>query len=298
MRYLLTIALALLGTAATRAQSPALSSLSATLHTVADTTHATVGLAIIDVETGDTLTIGNTHHYPMQSTYKFPQALAILHMADEGSLKLTNTVYIPASTLDTVTWSPMLKDHPDQGFFALSVQELLAYSVGLSDNNACDLLFKEAGGTQEVNRYIHSLGIEDMDIAATEAEVAKDWHLAYNNRSTPMAMAQLLQRFYEGKLLSKANTALLMDMMTATPSGPNRIKGLLPKAALVAHKTGSSGTNDEGVTAATNDVGIVTTPNGRHFAIVAFISDHKGTTAYGELIIAQLSRIAWDHFSR
>ena len=298
MRYILTIALALLASASTRAQSPALRSLGTTLHTITDTAKGTIGIALLDLETNDTLTIGNVHHYPMQSTYKFPLALAILHMADEGSLKLTDPVYIPASQLDTATWSPMLKDHPDQGFFSLSVQELLAYSVGLSDNNACDILFRQAGGTRPVNDYIHRLGIKGMEIAATEAEMKTGWPVQYTNRSTPIAMAQLLQQWYNGKVLSKANTALLMDMMVNSLNSPNRIKGLLPKAALVAHKTGTSDNNSEGIKAAVNDIGIVTTPNGRHFAIVVFVSDYKGDTPYGEFIIAQIARLAWDHFSK
>lgn len=50
-------------------------------------------------------------------------------------------------------------------------------------------------------------------------------------------------------------------LMTETPTGLQRIKGLLPDGTVVAHKTGTSRTVG-GVTAATNDVGLVTLPNG------------------------------------
>ncbi len=61
-------------------------------------------------------------------------------------------------------------------------------------------------------------------------------------------------------------------LMTETTTGTKRIKGLLPNGTVVAHKTGTSATV-KGVTAATNDVGLVTLPNGRHLAIAVFVSD-------------------------
>ncbi|MBA4057716.1 MAG: hypothetical protein C0490_23580, partial [Marivirga sp.] len=75
-----------------------------------------------------------------------------------------------------------------------------------------------------------------------------------------------------------------------------RIKGLLPAGTKVAHKTGTSGSNKEGLTAAVNDVGIVTLPNGKQYAIVVYVSNSTkdGTTLEG--IIAEISEIAWDYF--
>ncbi|WP_243147428.1 serine hydrolase [Scytonema sp. UIC 10036] len=73
--------------------------------------------------------------------------------------------------------------------------------------------------------------------------------------------------------------------MIETSTGPNRIKGLLPKGTVVAHKTGTSATVN-GVTAATNDVGLVTLPNGQHLAIAVFVSDSQATDAIREEVIA------------
>jgi beta-lactamase class A len=71
---------------------------------------------------------------------------------------------------------------------------------------------------------------------------------------------------------------------------------LLPEDGIVAHKTGTGGTNDEGLTSATNDVGIVMMPNGRRCAIVVYVSDYKGGVERGAGAIAEIARIAWDHF--
>jgi beta-lactamase class A len=81
--------------------------------------------------------------------------------------------------------------------------------------------------------------------------------------------------------------------MRETPTGPKRLKGLLPNTAVVAHKTGTSGTAG-GISAATNDIGLVTLPNGRQVAIAVFVSDSPADLATRETVIAQIAKAIWD----
>jgi beta-lactamase class A len=85
--------------------------------------------------------------------------------------------------------------------------------------------------------------------------------------------------------------------MRETTTGPKRIKGLLPDETVVAHKTGTSSTVN-GVTAATNDVGLVTLPNGRHMAISVFVSDSGANNAVREEVITKVAKAAWDEWSK
>ena len=64
---------------------------------------------------------------------------------------------------------------------------------------------------------------------------------------------------------------------------------------VVAHKTGSSDTNDKGITAATNDIGIITLPNGKHFAIAVYVSDSSEKSDVNEKIIAEICKSVWDY---
>jgi len=107
----------------------------------------------------------------------------------------------------------------------------------------------------------------------------------------------LLRALHEGQGLSESSQALLRKLMTQTPTGLQRIKGLLPDRTVVAHKTGTSRTVD-GVTAATNDVGLVTLPNGRHMAISVFVSDSGANNAVREEVIAKVAKAAWDEWSK
>jgi beta-lactamase class A len=177
----------------------------------------------------------------------------------------------------------------------VTLAELLKYSVSLSDNNACDILFNVIKGTAVADRYVKQLGIKNIAIKVTEAEMAKAWNLQYANNTTPYDMAGLLDIFYRGKALSASSTSFLLQLMTESSNSDKRIKGELPPEAIVAHKTGTSDTNKEGLTAAANDVGIVTLPDGKHFAIAVFISDSKETMANNEKMIALISHQVYNH---
>jgi beta-lactamase class A len=83
--------------------------------------------------------------------------------------------------------------------------------------------------------------------------------------------------------------------MEETSTGPKRIKGLLPKGTVVAHKTGSSGANEKGFIAATNDVGVVTLPDGRHVAIAVFVADATSDQGACEETIARIAKAIWNH---
>ena len=80
-------------------------------------------------------------------------------------------------------------------------------------------------------------------------------------------------------------------MINSRP-GQNRIKGLLPKGTVVAHKTGT-GATVKGVTSATNDIGFITLPDGRQLAIAVFVSDTKADLKTREAVIAKIADAAW-----
>ena len=259
-------------------------------------TRGIVGVGIEVIETGDTLTVNGNLHFPMQSVYKFPLALVVLHQVDEGRLSLRQNIHVSKSDLLPNTWSPLRDKYPE-GNIDLSLEEILTVTVAQSDNNGCDILFRLVGGPKNVDKYIHGLGVSGIAIASMEEEMHRDWNVQYTNWSTPSAHLQLLKLFHSQSILSRQGTDFLRQIMVKTTTGPQRIKGLLPPDAIVVHKTGSSGANDQGITAATNDVGIVTLPDGRHLAIVVFVSDALAQEPILENVIAKIAKAAWDAFT-
>lgn len=259
---------------------------------------ADIGIAVKHFEKNQTTVVNGTAHYPMQSVYKFPLALAVLAQVDKGIFSLEHKIHIAKADLRPNTWSPLREKYPE-GNVDITLAELLAFTVSQSDNNGCDILFRLMGGTKKVNAFIHQLGVEKIAIAATEEEMAKAWPVQFTNWAEPAAMLHLLELVYKKEQLSEASNDFLLKIMTETSTGPNRIKGLLPAGTSVAHKTGSSGTNDKDITAATNDVGIITLPNGQHLGIVVFVAnashiDEKSRDA----VIAGISKAVWDYYQR
>ncbi|MBD1998750.1 class A beta-lactamase [Leptolyngbya sp. FACHB-541] len=269
--------------------------LSTRIEQISQTAQGRVGVTATVLETGESVTLNGDQQFPMQSVYKFPIAMAVLAQVDQGNLKLDQKIRIEAS--DIVQDSRIL-DESSQGM-EFDLAELLQYAVSESDNTASDALLRLIGGPQRVTEYLRELGVDDIVVANTENEIqfGQDPSLQYRNYATPDAAVNLLRAFHEGRGLSESSQALLRQWMTETPTGPNRIKGLLPEGTVVAHKTGTSATVD-GMTAATNDVGLVTLPNGQHLAIVVFVLDSTANATIREEVIAKVAQAAWDEWSK
>jgi beta-lactamase class A len=263
---------------------------------IAKSGRSTVGFAMLGIEDNDSIGINSETKFPMQSVYKFHLALAVLKQVDEGKLSLDYEIFVKKSDLLLNTWSP-LRDKNPGGNVNLKLKEIISYAVSQSDNNACDILFKLIGGPKKVEQYIIKSGIPDISIVATEEEMHKSWDVQFKNYTTPMAAARLLKLFYNQSLLKENNTQFLLKVMYETITGSNRLKGKLPPKAKVAHKTGSSGANELGITAACNDIGIVTLPNGKHYAIAVFITNSRDDDEHNAALIADISKAVWDYYT-
>lgn len=256
---------------------------------------AFVGVSICGIENNDTLGINGDSRFPMQSVFKFHIALTVLEQVDKGKFKLKDEILISKAEMLPNTWSPIREKYPE-GNVTLTLAEIIKYTVAWSDNNGCDILLKMIGGPKEVERYIKKLEIDDIAIVFNEEEMQKAWNAQFSNWTTPKAATDLLVKFYTMNILSNSSFDFLFKTMIGTTTGQKRIKEQLPKGTLVAHKTGSSGKNDDGITAAVNDIGIVTLPDGRHFAITVFVSNSRESDNVNEKIISDISKLAWDYF--
>ena len=263
---------------------------------IAKTSKGIVGVSILGIESRDTLSYNSKDRLVMQSVMKFPIALTVLHLVDSGKINLDMLLHITKKDLPKNTYSPLRDKYP-KGDVDVSFGELLRYMVSLSDNNACDILLSVLGGTKPVQDYILRQGVRGIAVNASEADMAASWEVQYTDWCKPYEMTKLLDLFYQGKILSKTNTDFLYKLMTETTTGPNRIKGLLPAGTVVAHKTGTSATNAQGLAPATNDVGIITLPNGKHLAISVFVCNSTDDEATRDAIIAKISKAAYGFYN-
>lgn len=256
-----------------------------------------VGACAMVIETGETASFNGDKQFPMQSVYKFPIAMAILNQVDKGNFSLDEIIHIDKSEyIPENGHSPIRNKFPNGA--NITLRNLIRYNIEESDGTACDVLLRLLGGTKNAEQYIYKLGITDIAISTTEmVQMAVDT-IQYQNWVTPKAMTQLLKTFYGGEKLSEKSRALLLKYMSVSlPWFDRRIKGLLPPGTKVAHKTGSSRTVN-GLAATTNDVGIITLPNGTHLAISVFVSDSYASDNDRNLAIAKISKAAFDYWAK
>ncbi len=259
---------------------------------IAGTARGRLGVGIELLETGERLTSRGKERFPMQSVYKLPVAIATLAAVDRGALRLDAPVTVtPADYVGPGQRSPLRDAHPTGT--TSTVASLLALNTSESDGSACDVLFRLLGGPAAVQRYLDAHGIAGIRVRSTEQAIGRTAGLQYENWASPAGALALLRAVHEQRLLSDSAHARLMRLLVETPTGPRRLRGHLPAGTIVAHKTGSSGTV-AGVTAATNDIGIITLPDGRHLAVAVLLADSRLEDAAREDVIAAVARAAWD----
>lgn len=256
------------------------------------TKNATIGVSILGLENGDTLSMNGDRHYPMISVFKFHIALTVLNKVDKGELSLKQKLLIKKSELLVDTWSPFREKYP-KGDISITLKEALQWTILKSDNNLCDILIRLVGGVNTIESFINN---PDFIIKNDEEGMHQNWDAQFLNTTTPNFSTQLLKQFYERKILTKKSTDFLYRTMVETSVGQNRIKGKLPINTEVAHRTGSSFTNDVGLTGGINDIGIVKLPNGNHFIISVFVHNTTETYKDGEEIIADITKATWDYY--
>lgn len=256
--------------------------------------NAKVGVSVSGGDSEETFTLNGEVRFPMQSVFKFHIALAVMAEVDKGSLSPEQLIGIKKDELMTDTWSPMRDKYPEGGILTLG--EIIRYTIAVSDNNGCDILLRLIGGPEAVTSFLKSKGLTGFAIVYDEAEMHQNYENQFANWSTPESATYLLRLFNENKLILPESTEYLRQIMRETSTGMKRIKGMLPEGTVVAHKTGSSGRDENGIATATNDIGIVWLPDGRFFYISVFVADSKETDEMNERIIADLSKAAYDYF--
>jgi beta-lactamase class A len=259
---------------------------------IAHDANGRVGVAIMLLESRESLELRGDERFPMHSVYKLPIAMAVLQRVDRGELQLDQTVKVEKTDfVRKGMYSPMRDKYP-QGA-QLTIAELLRYAVAESDGTASDALLNLTGGARGVMLFLNDINVSGVNVVNSEKEIGRDWQTQYENWATPKAAVELLAALQTSQGLSAESQAFLLKVTTESIPGAKRLKGQLPAGTVVAHKTGTGGTRD-GITSATNDIGIITLPNGTHLAVAVFVSDSSADEATRESVIARIAKAAWD----
>ena len=255
--------LAFVAVPATAASSPDLVTVEQQLSSMLADSSADVGIAALDLNTGETISIKGDTPFPMASTVKVAIAALYLSQVDHGQKTLDDRIH------------------------GESVRSLMGKMLIYSDNRAADVLFKDVGGPHAVHRWLVDNGIQGVRVDRTIAQLLADKRDLWDTRdsSTPKAMVELLRRLYKGDLISPSSRNYLLGVMAKCHTGKNRMKWLLPAGTPVEHKTGT-------LNGLADDVGFITMPDGHRIAVAIFARGGSNRPQ----AIAEAARAIYDGF--
>ena len=255
------------------------------LRTLCNRAGSAVGVAVTHVETGRIVSIEGMRPLPLYSVFKLPLAISVLKDVEENRLRLDQKVRVTIADV-----APGWKGNSElwRKPVERTIAELLELSLVRSDNTSSDMLLQIVGGPAVVTRRMRSLGFQNIDIKSSVREFAAQRE--HPNTGTASDLAQLLTRLQNGEVLQPPQLTVLLGFMQRAVTGLRRLRGDLPAGTPVADKTG---TGEAG--AATNDVGIITLPDGRgHLAMAVLVTGSKLSIEAQEKLIAELARAAYD----
>jgi beta-lactamase class A len=226
---------------ASAGSTPVMWSLERQLISLVTNKSADVGLAVLDLKSGNSVDVRGNRRYPMASTVKIAVAAVYLAQVEQGYRTL---------------------DHRIGGQTAERLMERMIIN---SDNPATDLLLRDVGGPDAVHAWLQSNGIANIRVDRNIAQLLRAKRDLWDARdsTTPLAMVTFLQRLHDGKLLKPTSRDYLLGLMKRCQTGKNRIRALLPWGTPVEHKTGT-------LNGLTGDVGFITMPDGRRLAVAIF----------------------------
>lgn len=260
---------------------------------LADGSDGRIGVAAVDLATGQTISVLGDQRFPMASTSKIAIAATYLEMVDQGRASLTSEYPL----LWAVRSQPFSSAAaPVRAGEYLTALELIDLMITRSSNPATDALLAAIGGPEAVNDWARRAGIEgfslDRDIATLvrdDGEFDPASYIDLRDSATPEAMVEMLSGIYQGRWLSRESRAVIISAMERCRTGTRRIPALMPDNVVVAHKTGSLNNTS-------SDIGFLTAPDGRTIAVAIYVTG-QGTRRNREARIASIARAVYDGYA-
>jgi len=261
-----------------------------------------VGIAVKSIDEGWSTGWKADELYPQQSVSKLWVSITALDAVDRGKVSLDDQVSMSRADL-TLFHQPIAAQILGGGY-TTSLADLMVKAITTSDNTANDKLMRSVGGPEAVRamikaKHLGSIRFYNGERALQSRIAGLIWSPSYSignafyeardalplsvrkaaferyvndpfDGAAPSAIVDALARLKRGELLSPASTARLLDVMSHTRTGPNRLKGGLAPGWVLNHKTGTGqvlGSNQAGY----NDIGILTAPDGRSYTVAVMI---------------------------
>ena len=224
-----------------------------------------LGVHILDSQSGRRIAYDDDSRYAMASTFKLPLAAALLWQVDHGAFPISRT--LPISKDDLKPTSPAVEVKLAAGATHMTISELCAAVVVHSDNAAANVLLAGIGGPQAFTQFMRSIGDKVTRLDRNELDLNENQPGDERDTSTPRAMVDSLLKIFTQDVLSLTSRAMLIDWMSASRTGLDRVRAGIPKSWPAGDKTGT------GPNGAVNDLCLVYPPDRRPIFVAVYMSE-------------------------
>lgn len=236
-----------------------------------------LGVHVLDTHSGESYGYRADERFLMCSTFKVAACALALRRVDAGREALARRIRFAKS--DLIPWSPITAKHVDEG---MTLGELCAAAITVSDNTAANLILASFGGPSALTAYLLGLGDPVTRLDRNEPTLnVPDGEL---DTTSPRAMTQTLCTLLLGDALSVASRQQLQQWMLAATTGGARLKAGLPPDWRIADKTGTGDTSS-------NDIGIIWPPGRRPVLVAAYLAESEADGASKDAILASVGAL-------
>ena len=237
-----------------------------------------LGVAVLDTGSGKRATYRDDERFLMCSTFKLLLAAAVLQRVDAGREQLDRRVVFGKDVL--LDYAPVTSRHV--GPPGMTVAELCAAAITLSDNTAANLLIGSVGGPAAVTGFARSLGDLHTVLDRMEPE------LNPYDTTTPQAMLGDMQQLLLGDVLSQASRERLTHWLLDCRTGLQSLRAGLPNGWRVGDKTGQWDGNGAG---ANNDIAIIWPSERKPLLVTAYYMNHTTNPSTRKAVLADVGRV-------
>ncbi len=240
-----------------------------------------LGVAVLDTASTRMIAHRGDERFALCSTFKVLAAAFVLARVDVSEESLSRRIVYARDYL--VPNSPITEKYAGDG--GLTVGEICAAAMTLSDNTAGNLLLDSFGGPRSLTAYVRSLGdrITRLDRRETALNEAKPGDP--RDTTTPVAMAKILREIVLGSALSTSSREQLIAWLVANQTGDKRLRAGVPKGWRVGDKTGSGANN------ATNDVAVIWRPRAP-IIVAAYYAEARASDDERNAVLSEVGRLA------
>jgi beta-lactamase class A len=246
-----------------------------------------IGLYAMNLTTRAEMSWRADDRFVMCSSFKASLAACVLARVDRGQAHMDELIaYGPA---DLMEWAPVAKQNLGKG--AMSVADMCAAAVELSDNTCANALLARFGGPPAVTAFWRSIGDTVSRLDHNEPELNRTPPGDPHDTTTPAAMAGNLQRLILGKVLSPTSREHLTGWMLGCKTGDNRLRAGLPRDWRVGDKTGNNGKDAFG------DIAVTWSARDEPVVICAYTRGGAPTPRQVDDVFAEIGRYVGTHLS-